>query len=115
MKYYKRLNKKRKIYFWWLLIGGLIEVVLGILSQNIAMCCFGLALMVYCLSLMTEQIQDDRIDNYKKEVEILYRTLKLNLIFVKNLIKEKDEETLNKYADIVDSIYKEEKDDSNQC
>ena len=114
MKYYKRLNKKRKIYFWWFLIGGFIEVLLGILSKNWAICCLGFIMMVECMVLCTDQIQDDIIDNYAKMVTTMHGVFEANLITVRDLIREENMEMLNKYADTIDSIYKEEKDDSNE-
>lgn len=116
MKYfdYKRLNKRRKIYFWIFLIGGFSEILLGILLKNIAMITLGFVIMVECLNLYNDQVSSDLIDNYANMVETMHSVFEANLTTVRNLIREQNTEMLNKYADTVDSIYKEEKNDSNE-
>lgn len=112
MKYYKRLNKRRKIYFWLFLIGGFSEILLGIFNKNFAMCTLGFVIMVECMVLCTDQLKDDIIENYENMVEILHKTLEGTMKTVKKLIKEGRQEQLERFADSVDSIFKEEKDDS---
>ena len=112
MKYYKRLNKRRKIFFWLFLIGGFSEILLGIFNKNFAMCTLGFVIMVECMVLCTDQIQDDIIENYEKIH--MHSVFESNLKTVRDLIREENKELLNKYADTVDSIYKEEKNDSNE-
>lgn len=114
MKYYKRLNKRRKIYFWLFLIGGFSEILLGIFSNNFAMCTLGVIIMVECMVLCTDQIQDDIIENYEKMVTTMHGIFESNLTTVRDLIREENMEMLKKYADTVDSIYKEEKNDFNK-
>lgn len=116
MKYfdYKRLNKRRKIYFWLFLIGGLADVLLGILSKNIALISLGLVMMVESLDLYNDQVSSDLIDSYSNMVETMHSVYEANLVTVRDLIREQNTEMLNKYADTVDSIYKEEKNDSNE-
>lgn len=114
MKYYKRLNKRRKIFFWLFLIGGFSEILLGIFNKNFAMCTLGFVIMVECMVLCTDQLQDDIIKNYETMVETMHSVIESNLKTVRDLIRGENKELLNKYADTVDSIYKEEKNDSNE-
>lgn len=116
MKYfsYKRLNKRRKIYFWIFLVGGFSEILLGIFSKNVAMVTLGVVIMVEGLDLFNDQISSDLIDSYANMVETMHKVFESNLKTVRILVRENDTEMLKKYADTVDSIYKEEKNDSNE-
>lgn len=116
MKYfsYKRLNKRRKIYFWIFLIGGFSEILLGIFSKNVAMVTLGVVIMVEGLDLFNDQISSDLIDSYSNMVETMHKVFEANCITVRDLIREENTELLNKYADTIDSMYKEEKNDSNE-
>lgn len=116
MKYfnYKRLNKKRKIYFWIFLIGGFCEILLGIMSKNFPMCVLGFLIMTECIVLYTDQINDDIINNYVNMLETMHKAFESNLITVRDLIREGNIESLNKYADTIDSMHKEEENDSNE-
>lgn len=116
MKYfdYKRLNKRRKIYFWIFLIGGFSEILLGILSKNVAMITLGVVIMVECLDLYNDQVSSDLIDSYADMVETMHKIFEANSITLRDLIREGKTELLIKYADTIDSIYKEEENDSNE-
>lgn len=116
MKYfsYKRLNKRRKFYFWLFLTGGLCEILLGIMAKDIPMCTLGVIILTECIVLHTDQINDDIIDNYANMLEIMHKVFEASLVNVKELIREGNNELLNKYADTIDSFYKEENNDSNE-
>lgn len=116
MKYfsYKRLNKRRKFYFWLFLLGGIIEFLMGILTKDILMVSLGLIFLTECLDLYNDQVSADLIDSYADMVETMHKIFESNSIAVRDLIREGNTELLNKYADTVDSIYKEENNDSNE-
>ena len=116
MKYfsYKKLNKKRKFCFWLLLIGSILEISVGILTKNLLMLSVGILFLAECLDLYNDQVSSDLIDNYANMVETMHKVFESNLKTVRNLVRENDTEMLNKYADTVDSIYEEEKNDSNE-
>ena len=116
MKYfsYKRLNKRRKFYFWLFLIGGIIEFLLGIFTKDLLMVSLGLIFLAECLDLYNDQVSSDLIDSYSNMVETMHKVFEANCITVRDLIREENTELLNKYADTIDSMYKEEKNDSNE-
>lgn len=114
MKRYKRLNKRRKIFFWLFLITGSFEVALGIMNKDITTGVLGFIVISECMVLFTDQVNDDIIENYENMVEILHKTLEGTMKTVKKLIKEGRQEQLERFADSVDSIFKEEKNDSNE-
>ena len=115
MEYYKRLNKRRKFAFWLFLIGGSLEVALGIFNKNIPTICFGLVLIVECFNLITNQINDDVIANYEKTLKYTFAGVKTTMKTISKLIEKKDEKGLQAIAEKIDSWYKEEEiDDSNE-
>ena len=116
MKYfdYKRLNKRRKFYFWLFLIGGLMNFSCGIYTKNFYMAILGLVMIIECLDLYSDQVNSDIINRYEKMVRDLHKTFELQLNATRDMIRNKDEESLNRFADTIDNIYKEEKNDSNE-
>lgn len=108
MEYYKRLNKRRKFAFWLFLIGGSLEVALGIFIVDIPRICFGLVLMAECFNLITNQINDDVIANYEKTLKHTLDGVKTTMKTISKLIEKKDEKSLQSIAEKIDSWYKEE-------
>ena len=91
MKYYKRLNTKRKIYFWLFLIGGSIELTAGIFYRDFIMAMFGLVVFAECIALCTDQVKDDIINGYEKMVEQLHEALEKSLNLITELKKQEEE------------------------
>lgn len=117
MKYFKfkRLNKRRKIDFIVFLLGGCFFIFSAIINCNIWQGLFGFVMLVECLDIYNDQVNSDIINGYEKMVRDLHKIFELQLNTTRDMIRSKDEESLNKFADTIDNIYKEEiKNDSNE-
>lgn len=112
---FKRLNKRRKIYFCSFLINGSIILSGGIILKNFYMGLLGLFMLGECLDMFNDQISDNIIDNYAEMFEINKKIHTQNLKTISNAIKENNPTRLKYITDALDSYYgKEENDDSNE-
>lgn len=112
---FKRLNKRRKIYFCLFLINGSIILSGGIILKNFYMGLLGLFMLGECLDMFNNQISDNLIDSYSKMFEISRKVQNQNLKTISKAIKENNPTRLKYIADTIDSYYgKEEKNDSNE-
>ena len=119
MKYfsYKRLNKRRKFYFWLFLIGGIIEFLSGIFTKDLLMVSLGLIFLAECLDLYNDQVSSDLIDSYANMVETMHDAFETTIKTISETIKRNDTEKLQKFSETFDSWkfeHKEEENDSNE-
>lgn len=112
---FKRLNKRRKIYFCLFLINGSIVLSGGIILGNFFMGLVGLFMLGECFDVFNDQISDDLIDSYSEMFEISRKVQNQNLKTISKAIKENNPTRLKYITDAIDSYYgKEENDDSNK-
>ena len=112
---FKRLNKRRKIYFCLFLIGGSIVLSSAFILKNLFMGLYGFAMLIECLDVYNDQISDDLIDSYAKMCEISTKVHRQNLKTIKVAIQENNPTRLKYIVDTIDSYYgKEENNDSNE-
>lgn len=109
---FKKLNKRRKIYFICFLVNGSIILSGGIVLGNFFMGLVGLFLLGESFDVFNEQISDNIIDNYSKMFEINKKIHTQNLKTISNAIKENNPTRLKYITDAIDSYYgKEEEND----
>ena len=112
---FKRLNKKRKIYFCLFLIGGSIVLSSAFILKNLFMGLYGFAMLIECLDVYNDQISDDLINSYSEMFEISRKVQNQNLKTISKAIKENNPTRLKYITDAIDSYYgKEENNDSNE-
>lgn len=110
MKYfdYKRLNKRRKFYFWLSLICGTVILVSGIISKNIWEGVFGFVLFIECLDVLNDQATENIINNYCEYIKETNKLTEKNFKIISQVIKSKDSKQLEEIVKQIDSFYKEE-------
>ena len=112
---FKKLNKRRKIYFCICLISGSTLLSGAIVLGNIFMACTGLFALGECFDVFNDQRSDNIIDNYSQLIELSRKVHRQNLETIKVAIRENNPTRLKYIADALDSYYgKEENDDSNK-
>ena len=111
---FKRLNKRRKVYFLIEFICSIIYLILGICSKNVLLIFFSIYVFFSALDFFSDQASDNIIESYKELLEsqrvIHNNTLKM----LANAIKENNLEDLKEIVDFIDERYGEDdNDDSN--
>ena len=112
---FKKLNKRRKIYFCLFLVNGSIILSGGIILGNFFMGLVGLFMLGECFDVFNDQISDNIIDDYANMFETSRKIHSKNYKIISIAIKENNPTRLKFIADSLDAYYgKEEDNDSNE-
>lgn len=112
---FKKLNKRRKIYFCSFLVSGSIILSGGIILGNFFMGVFGLFILGECFDVFNDQISDNIINDYSNMFETSRKIHSKNYKMISLAIKENNPTRLKFIVDSLDAYYgKEENDDSNK-
>lgn len=111
---FKRLNKRRKVYFLIEFICSIIYLILGIFSGNVLVIFFSIYVFFNALDFFNDQASDIIIESYKELLES-QRIVHHNILkMIANVIKENNSENLKEIVDFIDEHYREDdNDDSN--
>ena len=112
---FKKLNKRRKIYFITFIILGSVSMSLGILVRDIPTFCLGFMSIIECCSIFNDQIADNIIDNYVDMIESTRKLHVYNYRIISKAIKENNPTRLKYIVEALDSYYgKGEENDSDE-
>lgn len=112
---FKKLNKRRKIWFIIYLICSSIQISVGILNKELIFVFFGIFAFFVGLDLFHDQASETLIKEYADMVEKQEKDYRITLATISDAIKTKDMDYLEKMSKTIDEYYygKVNKNDSN--